>query len=122
MPDAWENRHFFNPNWAPDGLTDADGDGHANWKEWLADTDPRDKNSRFKVGMERGKAHGKSAPFVLTWHSASGRIYSVWRSIDLKLFDPLQTNIPATPPVNVFEDHSATSGAAYFYKVEVGEQ
>lgn len=40
MPDAWEQRHGFDPVNAADGNEDADGDGYTNVEEYLNATDP----------------------------------------------------------------------------------
>jgi uncharacterized protein (DUF1800 family) len=45
MPDAWETLHAFNPDSFADAALDADGDGLANVREFLAGTHPRDPDS-----------------------------------------------------------------------------
>ena len=45
MPDAWETLHTFNPASDADAALDADSDGLANLREFLAGTDPRDSDS-----------------------------------------------------------------------------
>jgi len=54
------------------------------------------------------------------WASVAERIYDLYRSTNLIAgFDAhVGTNLPATPPVNVFTDH-AVSGASVFYRIEV---
>lgn len=42
MPDWWEWEHRFDPYNADDGSEDRDGDGAANFKEYLFDIDPDD--------------------------------------------------------------------------------
>lgn len=44
LPDEWERKHGMNPSDASDADADADGDGFTNKEEYLAKTDPKDKN------------------------------------------------------------------------------
>lgn len=45
MPDEWERAHGLDPQDASDADGDKDGDGFTNKEEFLAKTDPADKNS-----------------------------------------------------------------------------
>ena len=45
LPDLWEREHGFNPLDEKDAALDFDGDTFSNLEEFLAKTDPRDKNS-----------------------------------------------------------------------------
>ena len=44
LPDEWERKYGLNPSDASDADADADGDGFTNQEEYLAKTDPKDKN------------------------------------------------------------------------------
>src|ERR1044071_9432974 len=58
---------------------DSDGDGMSNFLEWMANTDPTDADSVFKVigiTVDESGAH-------LTWTSDPSRVYNVERSTDL---------------------------------------
>ena len=44
LPDEWETRYGLNPGDAADANADADGDGFTNLEEFLAKTDPANKN------------------------------------------------------------------------------
>ena len=44
LPDEWERKHGMTPSDASDADADADGDGFTNKEEYLAKTDPKDKN------------------------------------------------------------------------------
>jgi CotH kinase protein/Fn3 associated/Lamin Tail Domain/Immunoglobulin domain/Chitobiase/beta-hexosaminidase C-terminal domain/Bacterial TSP3 repeat len=49
LPDVWETAHQFNPNVPGEAEMDTDGDGLSNREEYLAGTDPRDKESYLKI-------------------------------------------------------------------------
>jgi hypothetical protein len=42
MPDEWEHKYSFNPEFTGDNSQDADGDGYTNIEEFLNGTNPRD--------------------------------------------------------------------------------
>ncbi len=44
IPDEWEKKYALNVNDAADANADADADGFTNLEEYMAKTDPRDKN------------------------------------------------------------------------------
>ena len=48
LPDAWELRYALNPG-LDDRLLDADGDGQSNRDEFLAGTDPRDRQNLLRL-------------------------------------------------------------------------
>ena len=45
LPNEWEVKYGFNPNDPRDAAKDSDGDGFTNLEEFLAKTDPTDKES-----------------------------------------------------------------------------
>ena len=45
MPNEWELKYGLNPNDPSDAKKDFDGDGFTNYEEFVAKTDPRDKES-----------------------------------------------------------------------------
>jgi hypothetical protein len=104
---------------------DSDGDGMSDWAEDIAGTKPYDSNSCFKIGFH---ASGVYAPndtgVVVQWHSASNRVYHLYRSTNLSAsnngFYPIPpTDIQATPSLNVHTDATATGNSPYFYRVGV---
>ncbi len=102
-------------------LDDPDEDGMATWREFLANTDPNDPLSLLH--FERVQPDLAAGETVLRWQSASDRVYSIWRSADLSdgFEHRIATNLPATPPVNVYTD--AVDGAeAQFYLIEAGPE
>lgn len=49
MEDLWEIAHGFDPARREDAVEDADGEGHTNFQEYLAGTDPRDPENVLKI-------------------------------------------------------------------------
>lgn len=102
MPDVWEIAKFGSTNSpAGDRLADPDGDGMSNVNEYVAGTDPTNSGSRFAVDSLDTSA----TTAVVRWRSMSQRFYGIEYSTNLlKGFVTIASNIPATPPVNVFSN------------------
>src|SRR5439155_9753968 len=49
LPDDWESAHGLSPNDPADAQLDFDLDGQSNWQEYIAGTDPQDRQSFLKV-------------------------------------------------------------------------
>ncbi|MFH0907490.1 MAG: choice-of-anchor Q domain-containing protein [bacterium] len=118
LPDGWETSYFGGATGA-NAAEDYDLDGFSTFQEYLAGTDPTDGHSR--LGMTSSERVG-SPGFVVRWSSASNRAYAILRSTNLLMngavFTQLGTDIPATPPENVYTD--ATAGVdGRFYRVGV---
>jgi hypothetical protein len=77
---------------------DPDGDGLTNFEEYLAGTDPLNRNSLLAVTAVRDNGGDGIA---LTWRSAPDRRYAIEVSTDLRKFLPVARDIPGVPPVNV---------------------
>jgi hypothetical protein len=121
LPDAWQIHYFGSIN-SPDARPDADPDhdGMNNLQEYLAGTDPTDPNSVFKLSAVTQVAPGV---LQLQWLSATNRLYTVLESTSITAsmaaFNPLATNILATPPVNTCLVTNASPQAAHFYRLQV---
>jgi len=116
LPDAWELRYALNPG-LDDRLLDADGDGQSNRDEFLAGTDPRDRESvlRLKYALSDAGASGGSAR--LQWDAKAGRSYTLleasgtdpipWKrhtDIAAEAVDrPSQVILPASSPLDTGE-------------------
>ena len=121
LPDLWERRHFLQRT-GTDPNGDPDGDGLRNLGEWLADTDPHDASSLFRIGgITCGAASSGVSRRVVTlsWPSVEGRTYTVLRAERLgEPFAAYLEHIPATPPENVIDLPSDDSDTA-FYRIAI---
>lgn len=87
LPDEWEKRYNLNPADASDANADSDGDGFTNMEEFLAGTDPTDKNDHpdyldsLKIVLPLKETY---MPFVFT---RATKIPTGWRC---EFFDPKQ--------------------------------
>ena len=108
VPVAW----YIN-NGITDPAGDKDGDGYANWQEWVAGTDPNNASSKLELTGIRGKAK-------VTWsgsNTVSGATYTVLRTTDIltpSSWAPVQTGI-TTP---TWTDPNPPQKDAY-YKVVI---
>lgn len=75
IPDAWESANGLNPGDIADGLRDLDGDGVVNRAEFVAGTDPRVAEVRFRIRSFEMSPSG----FRLRFRSVAGRKYAVER-------------------------------------------
>jgi hypothetical protein len=77
MPDAWERRFGLDPS-SDDRLLDADNDGQTNRDEFLAGTDPRDRQSVLR--LQYGWAGDQ---LKLHWDAKAGRSYTLLESSEI---------------------------------------
>ena len=119
MPDRfeWDNTGTYTdllPN------VDSDGDGMVNLGEWIALTDPVWALDVLRI-EEHTLSVGTNEP-VLRWSSKAGRNYDVlWADSLTNSFSTLATNLPATPPQNVYTDavHGVESKGFYLIKAKL---
>lgn len=115
LPDAWEMQYFGAVTNA-DAASDADGDGFIDLHEFLAGTVPTHAGSHLAATAITTQSVGE---VVIVWQSASNRSYVLERSFDgLASLAGFASNLPATPPVNVYTDNVATN-AAGFYRIRL---
>ena len=109
---------------APDGsedFEDTDNDEFTNWEEWLAQTDPTDSNSFFRVGFSPTSSVSQ-AGITLSWPSITGRTYEISVSTNLLSnpgFTILQTAIPGQPDYTTHTDTNQNTDPLRIYRVSI---
>jgi hypothetical protein len=95
---------------------DSDGDGMTDAEELYVGVDPTNKLSGFDID---GNSVGSSGTKVtISWPSAAGRTYSVYRGTSLTQKFPLvAAGLSATAPMNTYTDTPPSS--VTYYRVEV---
>ncbi len=112
LPDSWQTQYFGRTGIDP--FADPDGDGLDNLGEFRAGTNPLDGDSVFEIGIAENASGGPR----LEWTSVAGVVYTLHRSKSLSTgFQDLAVNIPATPPVNTYQDTTTAGPGPYFYRV-----
>jgi len=92
MEDLWEQLYGLDPSDPSDAGTDDDEDTFVSREEHIADTDPTDSNSFFRVtGMEH------NSPVVIYFESSTNRLYVMQGAAVLA--DGLWADIPGAGPV-----------------------
>ena len=116
LPEVWQLQYFGRTGIDP--LDDPDGDGRDNLGEFLAGTNPLDTSSVFSIEIAAEAVGGPR----LTWFSIAGRVYTLRRSTDLLVgFQDLAVNVQATPPLNSYQDATASGSGPYFYRVTANQ-
>ncbi len=118
MLDDWERGYGLNPTNSEDAGLDPDLDRLSNLEESIADTVPTNAGSVFMLDTAAASAGG----IVLTWRSATGRLYGVSVTTNLvpvASFLPLATNLPATPMLNSYTDSVYNVEQHIFYRINV---
>jgi hypothetical protein len=128
LPYWWLNRYFgvTEPGGEGGGNgqsfadIDSDGDGMRNYGEYRAGTDPTNCLSRLAVEIALVDKGGGLKSLVIRWGAVEKHSYAVWRSEALiSGFTRIESGIAATPPLNEYEDVTATNRVPYYYKVQV---
>jgi len=89
-------------------VADSDSDGFANWQEYIADSDPNSSNSFFRINV---------ADSALSWHSATGRVYTVKGATNLTETFTFITNF--TCIAGMLSYTNAITDGFRFYRVQV---
>ena len=84
IPNEWRQDHF-GTSAGPGAAEDSDGDGFDNRSEFVAGTNPADRNSYFALAAEGGK---------LRWLAIPGRLYDVWHAPSMaQEFQPVEVGL-----------------------------
>ena len=120
MWDNWETQYNLNPGDASDAAQDADGDGHSNYEEFLAGTDPNDSRSITRVVRIDAGVGGVR----ITVQGARGRTYllerqdpatEAWSTV---LLFRIGASLFAPETVEV-QDPSPATGLTHLYRIQV---
>ncbi|MDD4869537.1 MAG: thrombospondin type 3 repeat-containing protein [Kiritimatiellae bacterium] len=121
MPYWWLNEYFgVGSAYEAEGMADYDddGDGMNNYAEYVAGTNPTNLCSTLALSIDSTNEVDPANGIVIKWNSVGGHFYTMKRSTNLiQGFFDISNNIPATPPINTFNDVSATNSGQYFYRI-----
>jgi len=113
IPDGWETKHFGSPANCNPHL-DWDQDTQNNKDEWIAGTDPTNRNSRFVFGSVDLTEDGGN--IRIAWPTLPGRLYDVfWAEHMTDTFLPLGQNLPHTQTFYL----DTTAPQSGYYQVDV---
>ena len=92
------------------------GKGMTYYQQYIAGTDPTDKNSVFAFVDIKPTAQGLN----IVWTSFAGRVYTLLSGSTLNgSFAPLQQHLAAVPPLNTYTDSTVIGQGPRFYRVLV---
>jgi hypothetical protein len=117
IPDGWTHRYGLDPTDPTVAAGNPDHDPHTTYQEWIADTDPTNALSYFRIAEI-----SNLPPLVVRFLSSSNRQYSLLSSsgsMDAGSFNPVpgQTNIPGNGGLLSLTD--TNSAPAGFFRVGV---
>lgn len=118
LPDEWERYHFGSiTNLNGNADADPDGDGQSNRGEYLADTDPMNKDSSFKISTIHILPAGQ---ILISWDSVEYKRYTVDFSTNLLTgWTELAGGIPALPPLNSYTNNA--NGSPSYYRIRLNQ-
>lgn len=113
LPNSWEDAHGFDKFSATDAAEDADHDGHSNYDEFIAATDPRDATSLLAAtGLPI------TGGFRVRFTAQAGKSYSI------QFRDQLTSggwsrlaDIPAPAATQVVTSDDLTAAPERFYRI-----
>ena len=117
IPDGWTQRYGLNPTDPTVAAGNPDNDPHTTLQEWIADTDPTNALSYFRI-----EAISNLPPVAVRVPTSSSRRYTLLSSSGLAESTPFipvpgQTNVSGNGGILTLTDTNAA--AAQFYRVEV---
>jgi hypothetical protein len=121
ITDEWKVK-FFGSIDSPlaDPFADPDKDGIPNWKEYLAGTDPTDRESRLHLGAPEERTNDGRKQVGLRWLTAPGKKYIIETTDDLTggQWTIRAEGISGDGRFKEFIDANIT-GAAQYYRVRL---
>jgi G3E family GTPase len=133
IPDSWEIAHSLNPGDSADGSLDNDRDGRTNFQEYVANTNPQQSNSIFRIA---GAIRDASGHNVVSWTTSGGTRYRLqfvdrnppdtWNFADL--VRPIGIEMDSHPigspnAMTFVDDYSSTGtpapGTSRYYRIRV---
>jgi parallel beta-helix repeat protein len=117
LPDELERRYGLNVTNRSDATEDMDGDGMDNLSEFIAGTDPINQDSFFWAFLAAEAGAGN----IISWPSVAGRVYDVYRATNFfsTAWTAMQTDIPATTPMNTWTDYAPVAVGISYYRIKV---
>jgi len=115
IPDAEEGGMTPFVSGRDDGQIDSDGDGMSNAAEYIAGTDPTDKNSVLHLQVSLGESNH----VTISWTSVLGRTYRLQSSNDLENWTGLTTGLPGTGETMSTDEFTSN---ARFYRLSMDLQ
>jgi hypothetical protein len=112
---AWLQQYGLPADGSADFL-DPDGDGHNNWQEWRAWTDPTNTASALRLLTPLVNTNG----LLVRWQSVSGQNYFLERSTNLSAlvaFTVLASNLVGQTGVTGYSDTNSVGVGPFFYRV-----
>jgi hypothetical protein len=117
IPDGWTWSYRLNPADPNLAAGNPDGDAHTTFQEWVADTDPTNALSCFRI-----EAIALGPPTTLQFSSSSNRYYTLTCTTNLPS-DPLwqdvtgQVGVAGSGGLDSLTDTNAAAGK--FYRIQV---
>ena len=117
IPDGWTQRFGLNPTAKDVAAGNPDNDPHTTLQEWLADTDPTNALSYFRI-----ETISNLPPVAVSFFSSSNRLYTLLSTTNLTEVNtfnavPGQADIRGNGGAQTLTDTNAA--AALFYRVNV---
>ena len=117
IPDGWTWQYGLNPVDTSVAATNPDNDPYPTFQEWVADTDPTNALSFFRIAAISG-----GPPVSVEFLSSSNRHYTLLGSTNLDVIPawtnvPGQVNVTGSGSIDTLNDTNAAP--LRFYKVEV---
>ena len=118
MLDAWEVCYGLNPTNAADATVNSDGDSSNNYEEWVADTNPTNPASCFRIRLASNQP-----PWTVVFEASARRLYTLEYRTNLTGSNPWTTvgnpwRVPGNGGTMTLCDTTAPPVRFYHVKVE----